>query len=73
MALCYKDRSYCRAWASCKHGSTCVSALTDKIVKEADKFGLPVDSNLQFSCFEKIEKGEENEVHDPISGNSPNS
>jgi hypothetical protein len=45
----------------CKHGSTCVSALTDKIVKEADKFGLPVDSNLKFSCFEKNEKESLNE------------
>ena len=53
--ICYKDRSYCRAWECCKHGSVCVSALTDKISKEAEKFGLPVDSNLKFSCFEKIE------------------
>jgi len=61
VALCYKDRSYCRAWELCKHGSTCVSALTDKIVKEADKFGLPVDSNLKFSCFEQTEKEPLNE------------
>lgn len=32
---CYKDKTWCPYYKTCKHGKTCLRALTPKIIKEA--------------------------------------
>lgn len=51
--ICYKDKTFC-PFKECKNfGKNCDRSLTEKIKKQADKFGLPI---CQFtekpSCFE---------------------
>lgn len=38
----YRDITFCSFWKECKDGEACWRALTEKIVKEAEKEGLPV-------------------------------
>lgn len=50
--LCYKDRTYCPFSILCRDGYTCDRALTDKIKKDAEKFGLPISQFNDFpECF----------------------
>jgi len=39
--LCYLDKTFC-IYSSCKHWDKCDRAATDKLKKEAEKFGLPI-------------------------------
>ena len=36
--LCYKDRTFCSYWLSCKDGYVCDRALTPKVQEEAEKW-----------------------------------
>ena len=50
--LFYKDRTYCPFGILCRDGYTCDRALTDKIKKDAEKFGLPISQFNDFpECF----------------------
>lgn len=40
--LCYRDRTYCSFYKTCKEGTTCNRALTPKVIDEAKAFGLLV-------------------------------
>ena len=50
--ICYRDRTFCKE-DGCKKFSECPRALTEKIKKDAEEFGLPI---MQFAsipeCFE---------------------
>ena len=45
MALCYKDREFCKHWKECNDGDICNKALTPKVQKEADKWWEGFQSN----------------------------
>lgn len=44
--LCYKDRTYCPFYTTCKHGMTCPDALTDAVVSAATSAKLYVSQLL---------------------------
>ena len=59
--LCYADKTFCSYWKECKKGLSCNRALTDIILKRAQKWseGIKADDILicQFGdkpeCFEE--------------------
>lgn len=54
MMLCYKDRTFCSA--NCAN-EKCSVLFTEKVEKDAAKFGLPVAcSDFSDSCDDYIEK-----------------
>lgn len=59
--MCYKDITFCTNHATCKHGSECDHALTEKVKQDAKRWwggeGAPIAfSSDKFDCWE--EKGE---------------
>lgn len=36
--ICYKGKTFCQFWKSCKYGQNCNDALTEKVKQDADKW-----------------------------------
>ncbi len=36
--ICYKDKTFCKFYEQCRHGTTCPDALTDKVKEDAVKW-----------------------------------
>jgi len=56
--LCYKDKTFCAIYESCKHGSECDSALTEKVKQDAKKWWGGDDAPIMFTtdkmpCWEE--------------------
>jgi hypothetical protein len=51
--ICYRDRTYCGFWATCKNSGDCYRCLTDDVKMWAEQSGLPL---CQFAehpdCYE---------------------
>ena len=53
--ICYRDRTFCQFHEKCNGGLRCKIALTEKIKKEAEQYGLPVAIYAEPpECFDLI-------------------
>jgi len=54
--MCYKDMTFCGFYETCKHQSDCHRPLTEKVIKDAEEFGLPIS---QFTDKPECWEGED--------------
>ena len=40
--MCYRDRTYCQFFDTCKDGEMCARALTERVRRDAEAFNLPL-------------------------------
>lgn len=51
----YRDMTFCPFWEDCMEGKTCMRALTQEIIKDAQRVGLPICQYLEKpDCWERI-------------------
>ena len=57
--MCYKDRTFCKFYTTCKEGKKCGRALTPEVIKAADEWwgspgGAPICEFVnEPECYEK--------------------
>ena len=49
--ICYKDMSFCNRKDCYYFNNGCKRTLTDKVIKDAEKFGLPICTTIFEDCF----------------------
>lgn len=55
--LCYKDKTFCPYFKSCKHGSNCDRALTDEVLDKIEESGLYyAQFGSEPECYEENEE-----------------
>lgn len=53
--ICWKDMTFCSFWRECANAADCRRALTDDVVLDAQRHGLPVATFVEKpECFEQI-------------------
>jgi len=54
--LCYKDHLFCTYYKHCTKGHNCKSALTGEVIKEANRYKLPIKTydSIPEYCFSEI-------------------
>lgn len=40
--ICYRDRTYCPYWETCRDAGPCSRKLTEDVKKAAEDLGLPI-------------------------------
>ena len=56
--MCYKDKTFCPFYEDCGKGKNCKDAMTEKIINDAETFGLPISRWLDPpKCYKEKIKG----------------
>lgn len=57
--ICYKDRTFCPFYKTCKSGNDCERALTDQIIAEAVRFDMLISRfSEKPECYIEIDNGD---------------
>ena len=55
--ICYKDKTFCKAWKQCKEGDSCPLALTKEVIEDAKRWwgtqNPPIACTEIRDCFER--------------------
>lgn len=53
--MCYRDRTFCKFYKNCMAGNVCLSALTNDVIEQASRIGLPISQYTNKpECFKEI-------------------
>jgi hypothetical protein len=63
--ICYKDSTFCSFWKDCQDGKNCSRALTNELIKKANKWwgsdNAPICIFIEKpNCFKEIKNEQKN-------------